>query len=94
MPNGPNAVRAYAPARTTAAERFPRASWAFFCAADADADEDEDDEVDDNGVEVEEKGEVARRRRGARSVRRKVVTIMSFCCCCCWFFYLFFLPFF
>ena len=78
MPNGPNAVRAYAPARTTAAERFPRASWAFFCAADADADEDEDDEVDDNEVEVEEKGEVARRRRGARSVRRKVVTIMSF----------------
>jgi hypothetical protein len=77
VPNGPSAVRAYAPARTTAAEKFPRASWAFFCAAEAEAP-DEDDEVDDNGVEVEEKGEAARRRRGARSVRRKVVTIMSF----------------
>jgi hypothetical protein len=77
VPNGPNALRAYAPARTTAAERPPRASWAFFCAADAD--DDADDEVDDNGVEVEEKGDVARRRRGACRVRRKVVTIMSFC---------------
>jgi len=74
VPKGPSALRAYAPARTTAAERLPRASWAFFCAADVDVDADEDD---DDAVEVE-KGEVARRRRGACRPRRKVATNMSF----------------
>ena len=80
MPNGPSALRAYAPARTRVAERPPRASWAFFCAVDADVDADEDEDVEDNVVEVV-KGEEARRRRGAglRSrLRRNVVTIMSF----------------
>ena len=89
MPNGPNALRAYAPARTRVAERPPRASWAFFCAADADVDADEDEDVEDSAVEVV-KGDAARRRRGAglRSrLRRKVVTIMSF-------FFFFSFPFF
>lgn len=70
-PNGPNALRAYVPARMKAEETFPRASWAFFCAADAC--DDDDDEVE---VEVEK----GRRRCGAcvRSrPRRNVVTIMS-----------------
>lgn len=78
MPSGPNALRANSPARTTAAERPPRASWAFFCAADVDVDADEDEDNDE--VEVV-KGEAARRRRGAfvRSrLLRKVVTNMSF----------------
>jgi len=86
VPNGPNALRAYAPTRTRVAERFPRASCAFFCAADVDADADEEDEEEDTVVEVV-KGEAARRRRGAgvrNTLRRKVVTIMSF------FFLLFF----
>jgi len=59
-----------------AAETFPSASWAFFCAADADDDADDDDE-EDNEVEVEN----GRRRCGAcvRSrPRRNVVTIMFF----------------
>jgi hypothetical protein len=76
-PNGPNALRAYVPARMRAAETFPSASWAFFCAADADDDADDDDE-EDNEVEVEN----GRRRCGAcvRSrPRRNVVTIMFFC---------------
>ena len=80
MPNGPSALRAYAPARTRVAERPPRASWAFFCADDADVDADEDEDVEDNVVEVV-KGDAARRRRGAglRSrLRRKVVTIIFF----------------
>jgi hypothetical protein len=62
------------------AERPPRASWAFFCAADADVDADEDEDVEDNVLEVV-KGEAARRRRGAGlrgRLRRKVVAIMSF----------------
>ena len=86
VPNGPNALRAYAPARTRVAERLPRASWAFFCAADVDADPDEDEVEADNVVDVV-KGEAARRRRGAglrSTLRRKVGTIMSF------FFYFFF----
>lgn len=81
-PNGPNALRAYVPARMKAAETFPSASWAFFCAADADADADDDDE-EDNEVVVEK----GRRRCGAcvRSrPRRNVVTIILF------FFYSFF----
>ena len=86
MPNGPNALRAYAPARTSVAERLPRASWALFCAVDVDADPDEDEVEADNVVDVV-KGEAARRRRGAglrSTLRRKVGTIMSF------FFYFFF----
>ncbi len=76
-PKGPNALRAYAPARTRTAETLPRTSWAFFCAADDDADVEE--EVDDD-EEVEEV-ENGRRRCGAcvrSKPRRNVVTIMSF----------------
>lgn len=78
-PNGPNALRAYVPARRRAAETFPSASWAFFCAADVDADADDDDEEDDE-VEVEK----GRRRCGGcvRSTpRRNVVTIIFFWLC-------------
>lgn len=81
-PNGPNALRAYVPARMRTAETFPSASWAFFCAADVDADADDDDE-EDNEVEVEK----GRRRCGAcvRSrPRRNVVTIIFV-----WFLYSF-----
>ena len=59
-----------------AAETFPSASWAFFCAADVDADDDDEDE-EDNEVEVEK----GRRRCGAcvRSrPRRNDVTIILF----------------
>src|SRR6266403_929248 len=80
-PTGPNALRAYSPARTRAAETFPSASWAFEAEEEAEAaEDDDDDDAEDNVLEEVEKG----RRRCSACVRcrlrRNVVTIMSSFC--------------